>query len=366
MGVTHESQIWKRDSLPLLADPAKVTVPPYYPDVPEVRHDIARNLSNIIEMDKQAGKLIQQLKDSGLYDNCIIFFYSDHGDGLPYVKREITKRGLHIPLIIKFAQQVNAGKTDNQLISGIDLGPTVLSLAGVTIPQYMQGKAFLGTQKKAQRKYIFAARDRMDAEVDRVRSIFDGRYQYIRNYMPEKPYYQEIAYRLQIPMMKKILEMKESGKLNDTQMRWFSTKPAEELYDTEKDPYQLNNVAANPSYKNKFQELKLEYEKWINDVGDRNALPERELVKQMWNYKDSAPVTEKPELVKTDSGYLIRCSTQGASIGYKVTGRGDNAKMDSWKVYNSGAIHLNEGDKIIIKAQRIGFGATESVITITN
>lgn len=365
LGVTHESQLWLRDSLPLEVDPEKVEVPPYYPDNAETRRAIARQLSNVREMDRQAGKLIQELKDSGLYENSYIFFYSDHGDGLPFVKREITKRGLYIPLIIKFPGQQNAGTTDNRLISGIDFGPTVLSLAGVTIPQYMHGQAFLGSQQKPARKYIFASRDRMDGEVDRVRSVFDGRYQYLRNYMPDKPYYQNIVYRLQIPMMKKMLELKDSGKLNELQMRWFKTKPKEELYDTEKDPYQFNNLAANPAYKNKLKELKAEYDNWMNEVGDLHVLPEQDLRNKMWGNDKAAPVTEKPISQPVKDGYIISCATEGASIGYILVPKGGSNKMggNSWKVYHYGSINLKEGDQIRIRAQRIGYTASEITFT---
>jgi N-sulfoglucosamine sulfohydrolase len=362
LGVTHESQLWLRDSLPLEVDPSKVTVPPYYPDNAETRRAIARQLSNVKEMDRQAGKLIQELKDSGLYNNTIIFFYSDHGNGLPFVKREITKRGLHIPLIIKFPSQINAGTTNNQLISGIDFAPTVLSITGVTIPAYMQGQAFLGNQQlKPQRKYIFAARDRMDGEVDRVRTIFEGKYQYIRNYMPEKTYYQNIVYRLQIPMMKKMMELKDVGKLNATQMKWFATKPVEELYDTEKDPYQFNNLAKNPAYKNKLTELKSTYDKWMAETGDIHVLPELELRNKMWGNNTTAPVTAKPELVKVNGGYIIKCDTEGASIGYILTTKNGANKMggNAYKVYHYGSIALKEGDEIKIKAQRIGFTSSE-------
>jgi arylsulfatase A-like enzyme len=361
IGVTHESQLWLRDSLPLVVDPSKVIVPPYYPDNAETRRAIARQLTNVVEMDNQAGKIIQELKDSSLYDNTIIFFYSDHGDGLPFVKREITKRGLHIPLIIKLPGRTNAGKTDSRMISAIDFGPTVLSLAGVAVPRYMHGQAFLGAQHLAARKYVFAARDRMDGEVDRVRSIFDGRYQYIHNYMPELPFYQNIVYRLQIPMMKKMIELKDAGKLNAVQMRWFSKKPVEELYDTEKDPFQFNNLAANPAYKNKLKELKAEYDKWISEVGDLHVLPEMELRNKMWGNDKEAPVTAKPELVKVKDGYIISCATQGASIGYILTPKnGKNKLGDSWKTYHYGSINLKEGDKIIVKAHRIGFIPAEA------
>ncbi|GAB4020031.1 hypothetical protein GCM10028773_24550 [Spirosoma koreense] len=154
-----------------------MNVPAYYPDSKTVRHDIARNLSNVMRMDSIMGSVIRQLKDDGLYDNTIIFFYSDHGDGLPFVKREVYDRGLRVPLIVRIPEKFRvkgyqgAGTTDDQLISFVDLAPTILSLANIPLPTYLQGQAFLGAQKAAiPWKYIFAGRDRMDMPVDRVRA----------------------------------------------------------------------------------------------------------------------------------------------------------------------------------------------------
>lgn len=367
LNVSHESQLWLRDSLPLEVDPAKVDVPPYYPDNAETRRSIARQLSNVLEMDRQAGKLIRELKDAGLYDNTIIFFFSDHGDGLPYVKREVLTRGLHIPLIVKLPNQQRAGETDARMISAIDFGPTVMSLVGIPVPAYMHGRAFLGDQQSVERKYVFAARDRMDEPVDRVRSVFDGRYQYVRNYMPEKPWYQPIAYRLKIPMMKKTLELKDAGQLNPVVMRWFQTKPTEELYDTEKDPYELNNLANDAAYKNKLTELKSVYDNWMRETGDLHAMPEPALLKQMWNNNTTAPSTAKPELVTMKNGFLILCATPGASIGYRIVpeGQADQQPDSSWAVYDHEILQLKKGEKIRVRAQRIGFTATEQVFEPT-
>ena len=169
--ITHESQLFGRtDSL--LLDPDKIVVPPYYPDTRTVRHDLNRLFTNIERMDSQVGELIQLLKDDGVYDNTIIFFFSDHGGALPWMKREILERGTHIPFIVRFPGGEHAGTQDNEMINGVDFAPTVLSLAGVKIPAYMQGQAFLGNQKsKTPRKYVFAGRDRMDTEYDRVRMV---------------------------------------------------------------------------------------------------------------------------------------------------------------------------------------------------
>lgn len=363
--ITHESQIWARDKESLLVDPNKVTVPPYYPDVPEVRHDIARNLTNIIRMDQQVGKIIEELKNDGLYDNTIIFFYSDHGDGLPYVKREVLIRGLHIPLIVRIPGGKNADTVNDALTSSVDFAPTVLSLAGIPVPSYMPGHAFLGSQKFIQgRKYIYAARDRMDTELDRVRAVFDSRYEYLRNYMPEKSYYQNIEYRLQMPMMRKIIAMRDSGLLNALQMRWFSpNKPLEELYDTRSDPYQFHNLANDPAYKKKLTELREVLQSWMKQVGDKNAVPEKTLIKQMWNGKNTPPVTAQPLITRKAKGVAISCATAGASIGFKIQRKDAAREPEVWDVYQSGEIHLNHGDKLIVQAQRIGYEPSQAVFT---
>lgn len=354
--VTHEAKLWEREDQPLLVDPAKVTVPPYYPDVPEVRHGIARQLSNIMVMDQQVGEIIHQLKEDGLYNNTIIFFYSDHGDGLPYVKREVLKRGLHVPLIIKFPGNKMAGSISKQIISAMDFGPTVLSLTQTTIPAYMHGQAFLGSQAVKARKYVFAGRDRMDTEYDRVRTVLDTNYQYIRNYHPEKPRYQEIEYRKNMAMMKRILSMRDSNLLNKNQMRWFEkTKPIEEFYDLKKDPYELNNLAANLQYKKLLETYRKVYNNWMTEVGDKSEIPEKAMVKQMWNGGSTQPVTATPQYSLTSNGMLISCATLGASIGYKINATDVPDNTANWKIYNNMPIPLKAGDKVTIRAERIGY-----------
>jgi len=351
--VTHESQVWVREKEPLFVDPKSVEVPPYYPDDSLSRHVIARFLSNVMVMDKQVGELIQQLKDDGLYDNTILFFYSDHGDGLPFVKRELYQRGLKVPLLIK-APFLAKGTTDAQLVSFVDFGPSVLSVAGVPIPKNMQGQAFLGAQKaKAQRKYIYAARDRMDSEYDRVRAVSDGRFKYLRNYMPEKPYYQDIKYRLQNPLMPHILALKKEGKLNEAQMYWFrTTKAQEELFDTQNDPYEFVNLASKPAYAAKLAELRKKHEEWMNRYGDLGAINEVDLLKKWWNGQANPPVTEKAIVDRTNGLVKLSCPTAGASIGFRKKAKGP------WQVYTQ-AFSVNQGDSLYVMSHRIGYRPTE-------
>ncbi|MBD0287435.1 MAG: sulfatase [Flavisolibacter sp.] len=379
--ITHESQLFGRtDSL--LVNGNDVTVPPYYPDTKTVRHDIARLFTNIERMDQQVGELISMLKEDGLYDSTIIFFYSDHGGALPWMKREVLERGTHIPFIIRFPGAENAGTVNDDLISGVDFAPTVLSLTGVPIPKYMQGQAFLGAQKaKTQRKYVFAGRDRMDTEYDRVRMVRDKRFRYLYNYMPEKPYYQNLTYRLSIPMMKEMLKLRDEGTLDSLPMAWFKKKPLEELYDVQNDPYELHNLAKDLKYKIKLEELRTAFQNWTKTVGDMGSIPEKEMIKQMWNGKNEPPVTATPEVIKTTGGVKISCSTKGASIGYRIEKESSRKQADLhkvqswdfgmlndrlkngqplpaapvWQVYNGETIKLAPSDTLYVNAMRIGY-----------
>lgn len=360
--ITHESQLWQRENESLLVDPAKVSIPPYYPDIPEVRHAIARHLSNVKRMDDQAGKIIRQLKEDGLYDETIIFFYSDHGDGLPFFKREVYDRGLRIPLIIRFPDGYKKGMVDSQLISAVDFAPTVLSLANLPVPSYLHGKAFLGNNASPEKRaYVFAGRDRMDTEVDRVRSVHDGRFQYVKNYMPHLPVYQNIKYRTSIPMMKRMLQMRDSGLLNNTQMMWFKKqKPVEELYDLQTDPFQLNNLANDNLFQQQKKKLSSVLDQWLQQTGDAHVLSEQQLVKRMWQGKETAPKTDKPEIIDTGNGAIVKCKTTGASIGYKITSDENEEKKITWNIYNGQKIIVQKGSVLKVRAQRIGYDASES------
>ncbi|SFT68865.1 Arylsulfatase A [Algoriphagus locisalis] len=354
---THESQVWARENEELLVDPADVTVPPVYPDDSITRRTLARFITNVMRFDAQVGELLQQLKEDGLYENTIIFYYSDHGDGMPYYKRELYDRGLRVPLFVK-APFIKAGTVDDQLVSFVDFGPTVLSLAGVKIPDTMQGQAFMGNQKSEPRKYIYAARDRMDSEVDRVRAVSDGRFKYIKNYMPEKPNYQNIRYRLSNPLMVHLLELHEEGKLDENQERWFDeTKPEEELYDTQTDAYEFNNLAKNPDYADKLTELRNAHLKWIEDYGDMGAMPEMEMVSQWWNGADEAPTTEPVEVNFEDGKVSLSSATKGASLGFKKSAK------DSWSVYQV-PFEMNEGDSLYVLAHRIGYKPSEEAMVL--
>ena len=351
--ITHESQVWAREGKDsLLVDPKKVTVPPVYPDDSLTRRTIARFITNVMRMDQQVGEVIAQLKEDGLYENTIIFFYSDHGDGMPYFKRELYDRGLKVPLLVK-APWIKGGTKTEELVSFVDFGPTVLSLAGIPIPETMQGQAFLGPQKAEPRKYVYAARDRMDSECDRVRAVSDGRFKYIRNYMPEKPNYQNIQYRLQNPLMGHLLELNKQGELNENQARWFAqSKPDEELYDTQSDPWEFTNLVGNPDYAEKLAELRKAHEDWVVKYGDKGEMNEMEMVRSWWNGGENPPVTAEAEVSFSEGMVTLTCPTPSALIGWR------NSSGETWKIYTE-PFEAVVGDSLYVNSHRIGFEAAE-------
>ena len=362
--ITHESQVWARNKNPLRVSPDKVKLPPFYPDTDSVRLDMARFYTNISEMDDWVGEKIKELEDAGLLENTIVMFWSDHGDGLPYIKREVYDRGLRVPFIIRFPRNspISNGvpKIKEELISAIDWAPTVLSLAGIKPPDFMQGKAFLGEYAvKEPNKYIFGARDRCDSEYDRVRSVHDGRFQYIYNFFPKKPRYMDIDFRKQQPSMREILRLRDAGKLNEVQMQWFNpTKPQEEFYDIKEDPHQINNLATNPQFVKELTRFRRVFQDWQKNVVDYGAIPEKELVKQMWNGGDRPPKTAEPIRIDKAGKSTIFCTTAGASIAYKIVIDGKEPKR--WEVYMN-PIAVPKGAVIKTIAQRIGYEKSKEV-----
>ena len=260
------------------------TLPPYYPDTTITREDWKRNYELITAMDAWAGDLIQQLKDAGEYDNTIIIYWSDHGVGLPRAKRWLYDSGTHIPLIIrvpaKFQKSLDISSlaTDNQLISAVDFAPTVLNIAGIDPPSYLQGRAFLGLHLSPPRKFVYGARDRMDERYDIIRTVRGPQYRYIRNFEPLKPYYQYMNTPEKGATMQEIRKKEASGQL-DPVMALFSAneKPVEELYDTHADPFEIHNLADDPAFSQRLSEMRHALSEWQNEIGDVGLIPEAEI-----------------------------------------------------------------------------------------
>lgn len=344
-----------------IAEDIDFPIPPYLPNNEIVRRDMWKMYNNIAEMDKQLGAVLKQLEGDGLLENTIVFFFGDHGGPLPRQKRLIYDSGLNTPMIIRFPNQQKAGSWDRQLISFIDLAPTLLSLAGIAPPEYMQGQAFLGEhQAKEKRKYIHGAADRFDEVTDAIRAVRDDQFKYIRNYRTEQGYYLPLNYRERIPIMQELLRLRDEGKLDDIQAQWFrESKTPEELFDCKADPHELNNLASDPAYKEKLVELRLEMDCWVKNIGDQPNLPEMELITQLWGGATIKPTTANPIINSLDGKISITCPTEGASLGYKIIDQ-DGTKPKVWLVYQE-PFTLPEASKLLVQAHRIGFEPSEIV-----
>ncbi len=290
---THESRILPRGAGHLAQtrrlkpderrDPARATVPPYYPDTPEVRRDLANVHETITQMDYQAGDLLAELEQAGLGGDTIVFFWSDHGVGLPRAKRWLYDSSTHVPLIVRIpekhrsAGQGKPGAASDQLVSLMDLGPTVLHLAGIPAPSHMHGQAFLGPNPPAPRSYVYGARDRMDERYDMVRAVFDGRFRYIRNFDWRYPHYQYMDTPEQGATMRDLRRLHEQGKLRPEADRYFSAKPVEELYDTRSDAHEITNLATLREHQATLARLRAECLAWMKASGDLGLIAEPEL-----------------------------------------------------------------------------------------
>jgi uncharacterized sulfatase len=263
-------------------DPAKAVLPPYYPDAPEVRRDWANYHDVVSGVDHQIGEVLRRLDELGLNgSNTVVFFFGDHGRGLPRGKRWVYDSGIHVPLLVRWPGRLPPGTVREDLVSFVDLPATVLALAGVPIPPEFQGQVFLGPKAAPERKYVFAARDRMDETYDRIRAVRDKRFKYIRNFHPELPYAQRIQYMELMPTMRVWREWHAAGKLAGPSALFFAkTKPAEELYDLDADPHEVNNLASAPAHATKLQELRRALDDWMAQTKDLGGIPETELIQR--------------------------------------------------------------------------------------
>lgn len=364
---THESQNW--DISNVKTDPKKVNVPPYYPDNEIVRRNLAKMYDNIERLDSVVADLLAELDREGEAENTIVFFWGDHGDGLPRAKRWLYDSGLNIPLIIRWPEKLKPGTVNDQLISSIDFGPTVLSIAGVKVPVHMQGRPFLGNQAAEPRSYVFGTRDRVDESYDMIRSVRSKDYLYIRNFYPNEPFHIWVPYLNKMPIMQEMMRLDAEGKLNSNQKKWMAeTRPAEELYDVKDDPFQLNNLADDPKYKAVIAEMRLQQDNWATTINDMGRMNEPEMIEQMWP-GGKQPVTDKPYFIVNspeDRGsknyqtgdtfsapmtLAFYCPTHGSSIVYTT----EPGNKPAWKLY-SGPLRLKKGTSTIrIKAVRYGY-----------
>lgn len=341
-----------------VTDPDDIVVPPYFPDTPTVRTDMARHYNNIAAMDAEVGRLLTQLEEDGLSDNTIIIWTTDHGDGLPRSKREIYDTGIKVPMIIRWPEQYRPddaprGGLDERLVSFVDLAPTILRLAGVSVPAHLHGRDLVIGEP---RTYIYASRDRIDEVPDRQRAVRDERYKYIRSWHPELGGGHALAFRDNIDMMRELHALYAAGELNSVQSRWFEGPGEEQLYDVIADPLELNNLASYPALGAELIRLRDELARWRERVGDWSDESEEAMVARFQPGGDT-PVTGTP-LIAVKEGQLNITAADDASIGYRID-------EGPWLLYTA-PMAVEPGASIEARAIRYGWDESDTAVFTVN
>lgn len=373
--VTHESAVfprgvWPRSVVHLVFQalylwrfwghedvvaPSQVTVPPYYPDTELVRADLARHYNNIHLMDQQVGAMLQQLEADGLAESTVVVWTTDHGDGLPRAKRELYDSGIRVPMIVRWPEALRPadavpGGVDEQLVSFVDFAPTVLALAGAPAPDYLAGRVFAGPSARGpERRFVYAAADRVDEVTDRRRAVRDTSFKYIRNY-ERGPGARHLAFRDNQDLMRELWRLEGEGALSPEAARWFAPRPAEELYALSEDPDELVDLAADSAHGATLARLREALDAWLVRDDDLSELPEAEMAEQFWP-GGVQPVTATPALQPGPDGVQAFCATEGASLGYAIGG-------GKWQLY-TGPVPVEPGAEIEVKAVRYGWAESE-------
>ncbi|WP_236980998.1 sulfatase family protein [Membranihabitans maritimus] len=349
---THESQLSQdrikhyvsNEDLPKSPriNPKSINLPPYHPDLPEIRQDWARLYDQITFMDSKVGTLLEELAQSGKADNTIIFFYSDHGGQLSGSKRYIYSRGTHIPLIVYFPkkwQHLNptpSGQPNDELVSFIDFPKTILSITESTVPAKMQGRIFLGPDKEKGPDYTYFYRDRMGARYDFSRAVTDGTHYYIYNFYPHKPRGRDSRYGHSVQTNWGAWEKHyDAGKTNRLQSLFFKPKPTEQLFNIQKDPWNIENLAGEKKYKKTQEKLSRALDQWIIDTKDIGLIPEPmiyELIGSDKKYKTIYEFAQSPEYPVEDILHTAKLSSQGPNK-YETSIQSKNPVIRYWGIY---------------------------------
>ncbi|MCC7495758.1 MAG: sulfatase-like hydrolase/transferase [Fimbriimonadaceae bacterium] len=368
--VTHEGQVRnlgraqeaQRASLgDRRHDPARAPLPTYYVDTPVVRRAVANYYDHVTLMDQQCGELLAQLAADGLRDNTIIWFWGDHGWGLPRGKRWLYDSGIRAPLLVWVPPALRslvwpdgappAGSSNDQLVAFLDFAPTLLTLAGLPAGPPLVGQPFLGPARRPPRQYVYATRDRMDETYDHIRSVRDERFKYLRNYCPHLSRAEPVAYGEVTALLQELRRAAAAGRLNAAQAVFFEPrKPVEELYDTVTDPEELHNLAADPAHRATLLRLRAAHAAWREQSGDIGLVPEAEF--NDWQRPGGQPATTAaPGLRATAAGdgwqVELHCQTRGASLRYRL----DEGR---WQLYTT-PVRLPRGVRLTWQASRIGY-----------
>ncbi|GAA0504109.1 sulfatase-like hydrolase/transferase [Tatumella terrea] len=335
-------------------DPAKVVIEPWLVDTPETRQELAQLYDNIQVMDQQVGHLVRSLKKDKLWDNTIVIFTADNGDGLPRKKREGYDSGTHVPMMIHIPARYRPagwpadGSSDDRLISFEDLAPTLLGYAGVKVPDYMKG-VDLSKDNAPRREYVYGSRGRMDNL--KMRSLFvrDKNFQYVRN-LDSTPGGASIPFRNALRSMHDLVNAQQNKQLNPAQQAWFAPRPAEEFYDLRKDSAQLKNVIADKAYSAEIARFRKAMDDWRDQGNDTNLIDEGQMVADLLDANGQQHVTLPPVAMQDEVNHKIYLSnrTENASIGYSWDGK-------TWQLYTGAITPRSDQSVLHFKAVRYGW-----------
>lgn len=300
----HRGGSWKEiEGMPVRTDPASVVVPPYYPDDPVVRRDLAEYHDVMSLLDLKAGRVLDRLAADGLADNTVVFFFGDNGRPLVRGKQWLYDPGIHEPLLLRVPERFLAlvrnlekapaapararllpvlddppvapcayapGGVFDGMVSHIDITATTLQLAGVPLPENMEGRPLFGGPAPG---YVVAARDRCDETRDRARCVRTRRFKYIRNFMADRPYAQPNRYtEQQYPVLALLKERAKAGTLKGSEALFMAPrKAAEELYDLAADPHEVENLAEAPEHADTLRLMRGLLDGWTKATGDKGG-----------------------------------------------------------------------------------------------
>ena len=360
-GISHESSIHK--SIPneeLRHKPDEVPIPPYHPATPEMKHDWAQYYDRVEDMDTWTGEKLKELEELGLKENTIVFYYADHGGVLARSKRFLYETGTHVPFIVHIPEKYKylfpeekPGVKINRMISFVDLAPTILSITGIGIPEYMQGNAFLGNQKTDNPEYVYMFRGRMDERYDMCRSVRDPKYRYIKNYMPYRIYGHHLNYLWRAPSIRSWEQAYLNDECNETQSIFWNKKPIEELYDTENDPWEINNLANDPAYKEVLERMRVVNKEWMTNIHDAGFIPEADLIDRagetpMYDYVRSGKINMTEILEATE--IVTQCKIENIEK-LKLFLKSSESAIRYWGA--AGLLMLGENATLAIKELKI-------------
>ncbi len=284
--------------VPNPVDPQKVKLPPYYPDHPVMRKDWAEYLNSVLKLDEEVGEVLARLEREGLSENTVVFLFTDHGISHLRGKQFLYDEGIRVPLIVRWPGVLKPGTVRDDLVSLIDVSVTSLAIAGIPIPEYMDGRSLFASDYKP-REYIAAARDRCDETIDCIRCIRTDRFKYIRNYFSNLSHMQPNQYKDGKKITQIARQLFREGKLTPIQARIFAPhRPPEELYDLKNDPYEINNLADHPEYQEILKKLRRIHLDWMKQTRDLGLIPEPILEEMGMKYGNKYFVLQHEENLK--------------------------------------------------------------------